>query len=258
MLKLRTIMAVLCTAFITIYFSASIQAAEAPLVTEGFGCNFLDGKGFDDLEKATRYYDSQRSKIKSPELQKMRSVVWTPFRGSVDVDFVWFNTGLSWNDWGKATDAYDKSSEGKASQARFDAVASCGSSGLSTNEPLHRSEKQFEDDGEVLIESFRCELHPGKSIADSDAALAAWEPVFKNAVKATNAASFVGRRVPIISGSGFDLSYYAVWDDASAYAAANSAFDANPDSAKSDALFAEAHRCRSALFKGRVVVRPAE
>ena len=62
-------------------------------------------------------------------------------------------------------------------------------------------------------------------MADSDAAIAAWKPVFAKAVASIGAASYVGRRVPIIGGSGgLDLGYFAVWDDATSYAKGNAAF----------------------------------
>ena len=257
---LRTFNAVLVTALLSIaifYTPASAQAADSPAVVEAYGCTFNEGQGMADLEKAIEYYASQRSKIDSPELQKLRSVLWTPYRGSVGADFVWFNTNTSFAEWGALNKVYDDSSVGQAIQARFDEVSTCSTSGLYLNESLFRNELEFSGDG-VMIESFRCNLHPGKSIADSDAAIATWRPVFEKATKMTNSASFVGRRQPIISGSGFDLSYIAVWDDVAAYANGNSAFRSDPNSARSDELFAEAHVCVSALFNGRVVVQPDE
>ena len=74
------------------------------------------------------------------------------------------------------------------------------------------------------------------------------------AVKATNASSLVMRRLPLVSGSGYDLTYAVIWDDAAAYAEATTAFQADPDSAESDRLSTEAHRCDSAMFKARIVV----
>ena len=258
MLKIRTITTALSAAFLAIALPTSGQAAEAPTVSEAFGCNFNEGKGIADLDKAIDYYKATRKQIESPELQKMLSRVWTPFLGSVPVDFVWFNGNMTLVEWGKITDVMVKSKRGKAIQAKFDEVATCSSSSLSTNEILVNTEKDFADDGEVTIESYRCRLHPGKGIFDSDAALDAWKPPFQKAIKATNSASVVVRRLPIISGSGFDLSYLVVWDDATALAVGNSTFDADPNSAKSDQLFEAAHRCESALFTSRTVVQPGE
>lgn len=255
---LRKLTAMLCMALLALSISIPTQAADSPQISEGFGCNFLDGKDADDLDKVIEYYTSQRSKIDSPALQKMRSVTWTPILGSVSVDIVWFNGNLTFNEWGEVQDALSGTSVGQAIQARFDTVLDCPGSGLSTSENLFRNDKQFTAGEGVVIESFRCELSPGKTIADSDAAIAEWKPVFADAVAATDAAALVGRRIPLISGSGFDLTYYAVWDDASAYAAGNSALQADPDNAKSAAMFAAAHRCESALFNGRIVVQPSE
>ncbi|MCZ6640920.1 MAG: hypothetical protein O7F71_05045 [Gammaproteobacteria bacterium] len=255
---LRKLVAVAGTAFFLVFISITALAADSPPIVEAYGCNFVDGKGMADLDAVAEYYASNRSKIDSPELQKLRSVVWTPFRGSVDVDLVWFNSNVTLNEWGSLTDAYESSSVGRDIQAKFDAVALCETSGLYTNEVLLRTDKQFEQDDGVMIESFRCEYRPGQGVVDSDAAIAAWKPVFEKAVSATNSAAFVARRQPIISGSGFDLGYLVVWDDATAYAEGNSAYRADPDSAEADGLFAAAHRCRSALFNGRIIVPAPE
>ncbi len=250
---IRKLLAVLGTAFLVAF---STSATAETNVVEAFGCNFVAGKTMADLEAATKYYVAERSKIASPPLQKMVSRVWTARLGNVPVDFVWFNSNLSYKEWGQMRDALAASEVGAAVQARFDAVATCPSSGLYTNEMLFMNldTKPFKDDGGVVLESFRCRLHPGKTIADSDKALAVWKPVFTKAVAATSASSFVGRRFPIISGFDFDLSYLAVWDDATAYAAGNEAYRADPDGAKADALFAAAHRCESALFDARTLV----
>lgn len=251
MLLLRSVMAVLCAAFLALSYSVPAQAADSPPIIEGFGCTFLEGQGFDDLDKAIDFYKAQLPKIESPELQKMGSVLWVPYRGTVNADFVWINTNMTLNEWGKLSVAYDSSKEGQAADEKFFDVAKCNS-GLATNETLFQTDDQFTD--EVLIQSFRCQLHPGKTVADTDAVIAAWKPVFAKAVKATNASSLVMRRLPLVSGSGYDLTYAVIWDDAAAYAEATSAFQADPDSAESDRLFTEAHRCDSAMFKARIVV----
>jgi hypothetical protein len=247
------LIAVLC-AVLTL-FSFSSQAAETNVV-EAFACDFNTGKTMTDLDAVTSYYAAERSKIRSPALQKMVSRVWTPSLGSVSVDFVWFNSNLNYRGWGEMRKSFDESSVGAAIQAKFDAVALCSRSGLYAQEVLSNNLEQepFTDDGSVTIESFRCELHDGKTIADSDAAIVAWKPVFEKAIAATGSSAFVGRRTPIISGSGFDLSYFVVWDDAAAYADGNETFRTNPASAKSDALFAAAHRCESTLFTSRTMV----
>lgn len=231
--------------------------AAGQAVVEGFGCNLNDGKTMDDLMEVAEHYASRRSSIDSDALQKMRSVVWTPVRGSVDVDLVWFNSNLSYSEWGEAADALAGTDVGQEILARFNTVITCEGSGLSANEVLFTNDTPFEDDGQVMIESYRCSLNPGKTLADSDKAIDAWRPAFEKAVQNAGVSSFVARRTPIISGTGFDLSYLGVWDDAATFAAVNEALMEDPDN-RSDPLFAAAHRCQSALFTGQVVVQPAE
>jgi len=236
-------------------FCGSAFAAQP--VVEAYGCNLNEGKTMEDLMEVTKYYENQRSKVDSDALQQMRSVVWVPVRGNVTVDFVWFNTNMSYSEWGEITDAWEGSSVAQEIQGRFDAVSTCVGSGVYASEVLYTNDTQFKEDGGVAIESYRCRLHPGKTLADSDAALDAWRPVFDKHVSAAGVSSFVSRRTPIISGNGFDLSYLAVWDDASTFASVNEARLADPADARSANLFNAAHRCESALFNAQVVVQPA-
>jgi len=247
--------ALLCAA--AILFSLSARAETN--VVEAFGCEFNPGMGMEDLDAVVKYYVAERSKVPSPALQKMVSRIWTPVLGTVPFDFVWFNSNLNYREWGEMTKAFAASAVGTEVSARFDAVATCAGSGLYAQEALFNNlaEKPLKSDP-VVIESFLCTLNEEKSMADSDAAIAAWKPVFEKAVASTGASSFVGRRTPIISGSGFDLAYFAVWADAVAYADTNEAFRMNPAGAKSDALFAEAHHCNSALFTGHTLVAPPQ
>lgn len=247
---------VLCTALVLSTLSLFSQPLVAETsVVEAHACKFNAGKSMADLEAAAEYYKTQRSKISSPALQSMVSRVWTPVLGSMDYDFVWFNSNLNYSGWGEMRNAWDTSPVAADIDARFDAATTCARSGLYAQDYLvnNLEQKPFSD-GTVTVESFLCNLHEGRSIADSDKAIAAWKPVFEKAIASTGASSVVIRRTPIISGSGFDLSYMAVWDDAAIYANSNEAFRSDTNSAKSDALFAAAHRCSSTLFTSRTLV----
>jgi len=250
----HTIAALLCA--VSTLFSLSLAAAETNVV-EAFACTLQPGKTMKDVEAVANYFAAERSKIASPALQKMVSRTWTPTVGRVPFDFVWFNSNLTYTEWGAATKAFNASPVGADVLARFNAVADCPSTGLYATEMLFNNlaDKPFDGDA-VVIESFLCTLHEGKSLADSDAAIAAWKPVFEKAVGSTGASSFVGRRTPIISGADFDLSYFAVWQDAATYAATNEAYRMNPNGVKADGMFNSAHRCQSALFVGHTLIAP--
>jgi len=236
--------------------SASFGAhAAAPPVVELFGCNFLEGKGMADLDKVIAVYKSALPKINSPELQKMGSNIWVPYRGTMVYDFVWANHSMTLDEWGKASLAYDSSKEGQAADAAFFAVAKCPASGVVTQEVLYRSEQPLQQDDEVLLESYACALNPGKSMADVDAAIAVWKPVF---ARHATGASLVTRRVPVIAGGPTDLFYLAVWDDVAAFASATSSFmEDSGSSASNDALNA-AHSCTGGLWKAHSIVAPAQ
>ena len=191
----------------------------------------------DDLNDAIEFYQSKITGIKSPEFHKMGSVLWLPYRGSVGVDFVWINNNITLSEWGKASVAYESSKEGQAADAKFFEMSTCNS-GLATSEVIFVTEdRELADDSEVLIESYSCILRDGQTLAATDAAIKAWRPVFASAVNGKKAASVVLRRVPLISGRGYDVSYAAVWDDPAVYGEVNEAFAMDPDSPKSGQLF---------------------
>lgn len=252
---IKLLLAVLCTALALV---PQIPLAAETNVVEAFACNYNTGKSMKDLQAVTEFYTAQRSKIPSPALQKMVSRIWTPILGNVPYDFVWFNSNLTYREWGEMSKAFAASEVGAAVQAKFDEAATCARSGLFAQEALFNNldSKPFGRNATVVIESFLCTLNDGRTMADSDAAIAAWKPVFEKAVAKTGASSFVGRRVPIITSGTFDLTYFGVWADEAAYANGNETFNADPDSRKSGALFATAHRCESALFRGYTLVPP--
>ena len=225
--------------------------AASPPATELFGCNFKDGKDMADLQKVIDFYSANRSKIGSPELMKMGSNDWTRYRGSSPYDIVWANAGLTLEELGKSNLAYDNSREGQAAEARFNEVIDCGASGFVLNEVLFQNgDFGMQDGSEVLVESYRCQLHPGKTLQDTDVAIAAWRGPFERAV---DGPALVFRRVPVMMGE-FDLMYLAVWQDIAQFTAVASSFSQDPDAAVSNRLFGDAHRCQSGLWKVRNVI----
>ena len=82
-----------------------------------------------------------------------------------------------------------------------------------------------------------------------------WASAFVAIVLALVFTNLMGGLKGSTSARGGSASDQAVaWDDAAAYANSNEAFRTNPDSVKSDGLFAAAHRCQSALFTSRTMV----
>jgi len=233
------ILAVTTTVLSTLLFFNCARAADAPAVIEAFACNLVAGKTMSDLDKTVDFYQSQRSKMNSSAINKMRSVIWQPLRGRVPYDLIWLNTNLNLSEWGAATAALADSSAGQAVQARFDEVLVCDASGIYTNDLLYRSESGLTEDDEYVVESFRCKLNPGKTVADTDNAIDAWRPVFAKATKSANTPAAVLRRLPVVSATGFDLNYVVAWDDVEAYANGNSAYRMDPASGTADERFAK-------------------
>jgi hypothetical protein len=239
----------LCT-ITGLVLAIAVQAASPP-ATELYGCNFQDGKDMEDLQKVIDFYSENRAKIGSSELMKMGSNVWTQYRGSSPYDIVWANAGLTLEELGKANLAYDSSKEGQTAEARFNEVIDCGASGIVVNEVLFQDgELGLQQGGEVLVESYACQLYPGKTLEDSDAAIAVWKGPFSRAV---DGPALVLRRTPIMMGE-IDLMYLGVWQNIAQFTAVASSFAQDPEAATSNRLFSDAHRCQSGLWKVRNVI----
>jgi len=206
----------------------------------------------DDLQKVIDYYAENRSKIGSSEVMKMSSGVWTPYRGNSRFDLIWGNAGLTLEEQGKANLAYDSSKQGQAIEARFNEVLDCPTSGFLVEEILFDDRENLNsiEGSEFLLESYACTLNPGKSLADVDAALAAWRVPFS---RAATQGAIVIKRTPVMM-SDYDVFYVGVWDNIADFAAAASAMTQDAEAAMSMSLLSAAHRCESGLWKWRGVV----
>lgn len=230
----------------------TVSSAESPRVVELFGCNFIEGKDMDDLQKVIEYYAENRDKIGSSEVMKQSSGVWTPYRGNSQFDLIWGNAGLTLEEQGRANLAYDSSKQGQAIEARFNEVLECPSSGFLVEEILFDDRENLNsiEGNEFVLESYACTLNPGKSLADVDAALTAWRTPFS---RAATQGALVIKRTPVMM-SAYDVFYTGVWDNIADFTAAASAMTQDPEAATSMSLLSAAHRCESGLWKWQRVV----
>ena len=104
----------------------------------------------------------------------------------------------------------------------------------------------------TMLESFRCTLQPGKSLADVRIALEPW----KAHAAAVDLPLDVYMRTPLVSGSDIDHSYFVVHENAAAYGANMSAWVTHPDTAGIDAMLDEVQDCTNALWLSEPAFQP--
>jgi hypothetical protein len=229
--------------------------AETPTIAELFGCNLREGKTLADLDPVFANFASAVPKVGSRALSAIGSNVWLPYRGNSEFDFVISNFNMTLAQWGEASLAYDASPEGQAADAMLAAVAECPASGLTIQDELFVSKQALAQDDELFVESYRCKLSEGKTMADVDAALAVWKTGY---ARAATGATAVYRRVPLMAGE-YDLFYVAAYDDVGAYARTTDAVLADTASnGAAQAALGAVHRCTGNLWKVRSIIRPPQ
>lgn len=233
----------------TICFLSVGAHAASPDVVEMFACNLLEGKTMADLDKVLAAYPGTVESVGSPEMSKSGTNVWLPYRGSTPYDFIWVNNNWTLDEWGKGSLAWDSSKEGPALDEKFFEVAECPSSGVALTQMVAQTKQQVKQDGDVLLESYGCKFHPGKTLADADRALNVWRPVYE---RTATGGSVAVRRTPVLPGQ-FDLMYLLVWDDTAAYAASTTAYMADAGAPAADAAFYDVQTCTAGLWKSRSV-----
>lgn len=222
------------------------NAADTGPVAEIFACSFNEGKNWDDFLEVNAFFGEQLRKI-GGAADDFNAYVWRPFRGSVDFDYLWAgyydNLGALADSW----QVYGGTEEGAAADARWDELETCRSA-LTTVEQIYDAEGIPSGDSDTaVIESFRCNLQPGKSLADVRSVIEVWH----EHVSAVDKPFDVYMRTPIVSGSDIDHSYFVVHESFAAYGDNISAYNTHPDTAGIDAMLDEVQDCTNALWRSQ-------
>jgi len=230
--------------------SFSAQAQETESFASIWACNFKAGKGVDDLAAWRDFYVDQRGSISSDDARPETSVAWTPRLDGSEFDLIWFDYFENMNAFGRAVEAYSASELGVQIDAAWDSLLDCTNS--------HHFRRQIYAGGQLnvtqpaVIETFQCRFHPGKSMADVEEALPQWAAVND---RLEGSRAFVAYMfTPLHSSSGFDVSYYGVYDSITDYATATTEYLTSVAGQAMTAQWNEIHRCESSLFNGRIVV----
>lgn len=100
---------------------------EVDAVVETFSCRFHEGSSRSDFDAAVEFWRSQVDEVGSSALDDYQAYLWTPFRGSTgETDIIWIGNSPDLTTWAQGASDYAGSEAGRAADARFAEVASCG------------------------------------------------------------------------------------------------------------------------------------
>lgn len=235
----------------------SAYGAETPAVVESFGCTLLPGKTLADFDKATAAWQSDMDKI--PGGDEYFAVTLVPIRANTSIDIAWLGSYPNLNSWSKNTASYMASPEGKASDARFDKVASC-ETGLAFSEALHTGLPAPTVGGPAgVIEAYQCKLKHGKTMANVAQANAAWMKWVEDAKAADPSVDEFSAYMlqPWIADTPYDLVYLVVHSDLESFGSTNTELFTSDGGQVVGAGFDSVMSCESGLFQSNVVRTPA-
>ena len=219
-------------------------ADETRAVAEIYACDFVEGKGWSDLEEAAEFYNAQLKKLGSG-LEEIGSFAWEPYRGDVPFDFLWSTNSPNLNEMGRMSLIYDASKEGQAADAKFATVATCRS-GVMFQEQIFEADPPDLTNG-YLIESYVCTINPGKDMADVREAIKGWHAY----VTKTGLDNPVWMRTPLIGSVPWDMSYFVVHKDIADFASGTTDYLTSEGAEANQAALDAVQTCNSALWRGQ-------
>ena len=191
-------------------------ADETQAVAEIFACSYLDGKGWSDVEAANKQYNAALKKV-GGGLEEINSFAWRPLRGTPAIDLLWStNSPDGLNQMAANLARYAASEEGQAADATWETVVDCQEA-VFFQERLYGPEEIPDLPTNYVIESYGCNLQPGKSMAD----VAEIEKKWHSFVSKLPNQPPTFRRVPFIGNPPFGHMYFVVHQDLASYAASS-------------------------------------
>ena len=219
-------------------------AADTGMINEVFACTLKEGKTWDDWREVNAFFGESVKKV-GGAADDFFAYAWRPFRGGVEFDYLWSGYYENLRVLGESWEAFDGTPEATASSARWEALEDCRSALLTLEQIYDAPDFPADNTATTMLESFRCTLQPGKSLADVQAALEPW----KAHAAAVDLPLDVFLRTPLVSGSDIDHSYFVLHENAAAYGANMSAWLTHPDTAGIDAMLDEVQDCTNQLWR---------
>jgi hypothetical protein len=236
---------------LALVWSAGASAAETGPVREFYACSLLEGKTMDDVMEIRDELAKQIEKTGNADLSNRVSILWTPVKTDQQIDFLWFDLHESLNAMGRAEAAFVASGGSAVINGMAAETVRCGA-GIVTHEQIYAGPSQLDGQGAVVVESYRCNLRPGKSVADAAEVVEDWAKVIDGLDGFDTFQGYM--QTPVISSAPSDLYYFLVHADIAEFAARTTAYRTSKGGMAVDARFNDVHRCDSALWNGEVVI----
>ncbi len=240
--------ALLCLLVPLIFASTTAQGQGTGMVREVYACNYFEGKDRSDL-MAARDYMIEHSEM--GDLALVPTFLWEPLKTDNELDFLWFNEFESIEQFGQEFDEYLASPHGQMIQARFDEIVDCGT-GLVTHTQIHDG-GNLTVNPPAFVSSAACRLRGNHSLEEVTAAVGRFTDLIDDI--GSHSESTVFMQIPLVSSTGMDVYFFAVFDDASAWAAADAAVAGSSRGAVIGAEFQSLMRCNTSLWTADIIVQ---
>ena len=177
-------------------------------------CNFNDGSDLDDVLKARDFFVKQ---LKTLNINSFDTFIWTPYRGSYAIDFLWLNDYRDLLHNAAVDDVYYNSQEGIAAEGRFAKIAACQKSGFAYRKNLFPNNQTSSSGADkAVIESFACHIKPGWNDADIEDLDRHLQSTFSSVEVYKHFLGF--STTPFVGQFDYDIYYYGVHDSLETFA----------------------------------------
>ena len=142
--------------------------------------------------------------------------------------------------------AYQASEQSEVSSALFASVADC-ESGIAFQEVILEAKAQPDLSNGYIIESFVCSINPGKDMGDVRKAIKTWHAY---STKVGSPGPVIMRTLQV-GNFPFDLSYFVVHQDLTAYAANTTKYLTGKGIESTQAALDKVQSCTGTLWRGQ-------
>lgn len=226
----------------------SAQAQETEIVADIWACSFMPGKDMDDLEIWRDFYRAQLDSLDSEEAQAVTAFMWTPRFAGAEVDLVWFEYHENLNVAARAYTAFEEGGIGPSVDGMWESILDCEGNQNFRRQIYTGSDFAVTGDS-AIIETFRCNFKPGMGFPQVEEALTRWSGVVDSMPNSDEFIAFMF--TPFHSGTGYEVSFYGVYDTLIDYAAQTTDYLTSNQGQAMNLRWQEILLCESRLWTGR-------
>jgi len=244
------LISLLTAIILSLTFAGSSIAQETPTLASIWTCNFRDGKSMDDLEAWADFWVEQMERMGADEFGGIRAAAWTPGMAGAEFDVIWLEYYDNLNSFARGAQVYSASPLSVPVETMWEGIVDCENSHHFRTNIFQGDNVELNDP--ATIETFRCRFHPGRSMIDVEQALVRWRNVLGDLGGTQRFVAYMFN--PLHSTSGFDVSYYGVYDSMVDYAHSTTDFLTSAEGQAMNNEWNSIHRCESSLFTGNRII----